>query len=253
MICGHITSRANRLIKEMRLLATKRRERYSTRSFICDGIKLLDEAVTSKMKIKYIFVEEGLELCKEYIEAYDVYTAPRELMEYISTVETTQGVIFCCEMPEMKKLSGEQIIMLDHLQDTGNLGTILRTADAFGVSCVVLDGSADPYNPKTVRAAMGSLFRVNMCELEIKDAVSALHDRNINTYAATLSDDAVTVDKISFEKCAIVIGNEGNGVSPEVQKICDGNVILPMSGNAESLNASVAAGIIMWEMQKCRI
>lgn len=253
MICGHITSRANRLVKEMRLLATKRRERYNTRSFICDGIKLLGEAVASGVKIKYVFIEEGLELCKEYIEAFDVYTAPRELMEYISTVETTQGVIFCCEMPERKNISGEQIIMLDHLQDTGNLGTILRTADAFGLSAVVLDGCADPYNPKTVRATMGSLFRVNMCECSIKDAVRDLHSIGINTYAATLSDDALTIDKINLQKCAIVIGNEGNGVSQEVQEMCDGNIILPMTGNAESLNASLAAGIVMWEMQKCRI
>ncbi len=253
MICGHITSRANRLVKEMRALATKRRERYALRAFICDGIKLLNEAIASGVKIKYIFAEEGIELEHNVVEKFDVYTAPRELMEYISTVETTQGVIFCCEMPEMGSVNGNQVIMLDHLQDTGNLGTILRTADAFGISCVVMDGCADPYNPKTVRAAMGSLFRVPMCSCEIKDAIDELHAKNIKTYAATLSDDAVEIGRISLNNTAIVIGNEGNGVSFEVQKMCDGNVILPMSGNAESLNASVAAGIVMWEMQKCRI
>ncbi len=252
MNCGTITSRSNRLIKELRELQTKRKARYDARAFVCDGIKLLGEAIQSGVKIKYIFAEENTELKPEWVERYNVYTAPRELMEYISTLECTQGVIFCCEMPEEDEICGEQVIILDHLQDTGNLGTILRCADAFGISAVVLDGTADPYNPKTVRAAMGSLFRVKVCSMDSVDAIECLKEKNIPTYAATLTDSAVSIDKVSLKKAAVVIGNEGNGVSGRVEDACSGHIILPMSGPAESLNASVAAGIVMWEMQKVR-
>ena len=252
MNCGNITSRSNRLVKELRELQTKRKARYQNRAFVCDGVKLLGEAIDSGVKIKYIFIEEGAELRPEWIERYDVYTAPRELMEYISVLECTQGVIFCCEMPEEECITGEQLIILDHLQDTGNLGTIIRCADAFGISAVVLDGTADPYNPKTVRAAMGALFRVKLCNMEALSAISALKEKNIPTYAATLTESAVDIATVSLDRAAVVIGNEGNGVSSIVEDACEGHIILPMSGNAESLNASVAAGIIMWEMQKER-
>ena len=252
MNCGNITSRSNRLVKELRELQTKRKARYASRTFVCDGIKLLGEAIVSGVKIKYIFAEEGTELPANWVEEYDVYTAPRELMEYISTLECTQGVIFVCEMPEEKSLFGKQVIILDHLQDTGNLGTIIRCADAFGTDCVVLDSTADPYNPKTVRAAMGALFRVKLCNMDAISAIEKLRVANVPAYAATLTDKAVDVEKVSLKNAAVVIGNEGNGVSDIVEDACDGHIILPMSGNAESLNASVAAGIIMWEMQKQR-
>lgn len=252
MISGHITSRSNQWVRALRALGTSRRRRYEERSFVCDGMKLLGEAIASGIKIRYIFIEEGVDLPPEWGLDCPVYTAPRDIMEYISTVECTQGVIFCCEMPPMAELSGEQVILLDHLQDTGNLGTILRTADAFGISCVVLDGCADPYNPKTVRAAMGSLFRVPMCNKPMREAISELHGREIPAYAAVLSKKAVPLRQISLRRAAVVIGNEGNGVSEETASLCSGHVILPMSGVTESLNASIAAGIVMWEMQCAR-
>ena len=252
MNCGNITSRSNRLVKELRELQTKRKTRYEMKAFVCDGIKLLGEAIDSGVKIKYIFAEDGITLNPEWVEKYNVYTAPREIMEHISTLECTQGVIFCCEMPETCCLDGEQVIILDHLQDTGNLGTIIRCADAFGIPTVVLDGTADPYNPKTVRAAMGALFRVKLCSMDSLCAIDALKEKNIPTYAATLTGNAVDISKVSLKTAAVVIGNEGNGVSERVEEACASHVILPMSGDAESLNASIAAGIIMWEMQKAR-
>lgn len=252
MNCGNITSRSNRLVKELRELQTKRKARYEMRAFVCDGIKLLGEAIESNVKIKYVFAEEDIALDPKWVENYPVYTAPRELMEYISVLECTQGVIFCCEMPEECAEMSEQVIILDHLQDTGNLGTIIRCADAFGISTVVLDGTADPYNPKTVRAAMGALFRVKLCNMDSVDAIESFKNKNIPTYAATLTEKAVNVGDVSLKRAAVVIGNEGNGVSDRVEDACAGHIILPMSGSAESLNASVAAGIIMWEMQKAR-
>lgn len=252
MISGHITSRSNQWVRDLRALGTSRRRRYEQRAFVCDGIKLLDEAIATGMTIRYVFLEEGIEWLPKWQLNCPVYTAPRSIMEYISTVECTQGVIFCCEMPPSAAVAGEQMILLDHLQDAGNLGTILRTADAFGISGVVLDGCADPYNPKTVRAAMGSLFRVPLCSLSLQEIILALHARGIQTYAAVLSDEAMPIGRISLDRAAVVIGNEGSGVRAEIAALCDGHVILPMSGATESLNASVAAGIVMWEMQRVR-
>ena len=252
MIVGHITSRSNQWVRALRALGTSRRKRYEERAFVCDGTKLLEEAIASNMKIRYIFIEEEVELPQEWLQKYTVYTAPRDIMEYISTVECTQGVIFCCEMQDMAEVSGEQIILLDHLQDTGNLGTILRTADAFGISGVVLDGCADPYNPKTVRAAMGSLFRVPLCTRSMKEMIPNLKQRGIPTYAAVLSEHAQSLESVSMRQAAVVIGNEGKGVSPQTAEMCDGHIILPMRGVTESLNASIAAGIIMWEMQRAQ-
>lgn len=252
MNAGHITSRSNQWVRALRALGTSRRRRYEERCFVCDGRKLLGEALQSGMRIRYLFLEEGAALPPEWRLDCPVYTAPRDIMEYISTLECTQGVIFCCEMPEIAFPAGEQLILLDHLQDAGNLGTILRTADAFGAAGVVLSGCADPYNPKTVRAAMGSLFRVPIVDAPLCEVIPALSARGIKTYAAVLSDRALAIGAVSLARAAVVIGNEGNGISREVAALCDAHVILPMSGGAESLNASVAAGIVLWEMQRAR-
>lgn len=252
MIAGHITSRTNQWVRLLRKLGTSRRARYEERSFVCDGMKLLEEARQSGMIIRFIFLQDDYKFDIPWLHEYTVYTAPREIMEYISTVENTQGVIFCCEMPSESPLCGQQLIMLDHLQDTGNLGTIIRSADAFGIDCIVLDGCADPYNPKTVRAAMGSLFRVKICTRSLLEAINQLKICSVKTYAAMLSDAARPISEISLAHAAIVIGNEGAGVSSAVADAADGHIILPMSGITESLNASVAASIVMWEIQKQR-
>ena len=143
-------------------------------------------------------------------------------------------------------------ILLDGIQDPGNLGTILRTADAFALDLVILcEGCTDPTAPKVVRATMGAAFRQPACQMPLAEAVSALHARGIPVYAAALEPDSVPLPPEGLPKhSAVIIGNEGNGVTPEALALCDQKLIIPMAGRAESLNAGVAAAILIWEMTK---
>ena len=254
MNAGHITSRSNQWVRALRALGTSRRRRYEERCFVCDGRKLLGEALQSGMRIRYLFLEEGAALPPEWRLDCPVYTAPRDIMEYISTLECTQGVIFCCEMPEIAFPTGEQLILLDHLQDAGNLGTILRTADAFGAAGVVLSGCADPYNPKTVRGSMGALFSTeSIAFASAKDAVDAAKRAGYTVYGAALDSSAVRLGEVSLcADAAVVIGTEGEGIEPDTLAACDGTLYIPMCGG-ESLNCAVAASVIMWEMHRSRV
>ena len=142
-------------------------------------------------------------------------------------------------------------IVLENIQDPGNIGTVLRTAGAFDIGSVVLTGScADIYNIKAVRASMGAVFRQRTDRVEIADLKKFADTHSLILYAAVLSEDAVDIRNVSCSGCAFVIGNEGNGVSRELLNVCEKNVIIPMSPASESLNAAVAAGILMWEVKR---
>ena len=138
------------------------------------------------------------------------------------------------------------------LQDPGNLGTILRTADAFALDLVILcEGCTDPTAPKVVRATMGAAFRQPVCQMPLTDAVSALRAQQIPVYAAALEPDSVPVPAEGLPaRAAVIIGNEGRGVTAAALEQCDQKLIIPMAGRAESLNAGVAAAILIWEMTK---
>lgn len=255
MIGERITSRANTRVKYLRKLGASRSFRYEARAFLCDGEKLLDEAHRTGMKLGDVLVDElrleTLVAERPWLSDYTVYPAPYEVLASASALETPQGVLFACAMPETPVFAPQPgMILLDRLQDTGNVGTILRTADAFGVPGVVLDGCADPFNPKTVRAAMGSIFRVPLTCAALTETVAACRERGIITCAATLSPRAVPVSTVELKHAVVIIGNEGAGVRPALAACCDHEIILPMRGEAESLNAAVAAGIFMWEMTK---
>ncbi|MEG2857301.1 MAG: RNA methyltransferase [Clostridia bacterium] len=243
-----ITSRQNAQVRRMKKLGTSSRFRADEGVFVCDGKKLLEEARLSGAAIESVFVQDESEIAVSEFTGC-TYIVPREIMEYMSALKTPQGVMFTCKIPKPRETVGTRLILLDHLQDAGNIGTIIRAADAFGIDGLVLDGCADPYNPKTVRAAMGSLFRVPLFSGELVQVIPKLKAANARVYAAVLSDSACDIRTVNLLKASVVIGNEGAGVCHDVAALCE-HIILPMAGRAESLNASVAAGIIMWEMQK---
>ena len=142
---------------------------------------------------------------------------------------------------------------LDCVQDPGNVGTVIRSADAFSVDGVfLLEGTADPYQPKVVRAAMGSIFRVPVYRVTTDTFFATMQKLSLPVYAAALSDQAEPIGKTDLGNSAMIVGNEGRGVRPETIARADGTRIIPMSGNAESLNAAVAASILMWEMSRWR-
>ncbi len=247
----HLESKTNAKVKHMRKLGVSRSYRYECHSFLCDGLKLLDEAARSKATIRQVFVEESqlesLLSGRNWLLDIPVYTASESVMRSMSSLDTPQSVLFECEMNLCEFSAQPRMILLDHLQDVGNIGTIIRTADAFSLAGVVLDGCADPYNPKTVRAAMGSIFRVPLMECDCLVAADAYRAVQVPVYAAVLSDRAKSVSELDLKRAAVIVGNEGAGVRAEVTASCE-NLIIPMSGEAESLNVAVAAGILIWQM-----
>ena len=248
---GRIESRTNAKVKHLRKLGTSRSYRYECKTFLCDGMKLLDEAYRSNAVIRQVFVEESkldTLLCdRAWLNAYPVYAVPETVFASMSSLDSPQAVLFECEMNLCPFACAPRMVLLDHLQDVGNIGTVIRTADAFSVSGVVLDGCADPYNPKTVRAAMGSIFRVPVMEADLLDVIETFDAEKIPVYAAVLSDRAEDVRCIDLTNAAVIIGNEGAGVRKELAERVK-NLIIPMSGQTESLNAAVAASILIWQM-----
>lgn len=251
-----ITSRHNPLCTHFRKLASSRAYREETGEFLCDSPKLLREAELWDQPISAILYTEGAEICPS---ALCQEFAPRmvqvtgSVMESISPMKTPQGVVFSCrwsprEICPQGGLGPGHYLVLDGVQDPGNLGTVWRTADAFGASGLLLTGScADPFGPKAVRATMGASFRLPVWKGE-RQAVAALLERSgIPLYATALREDTEDIGKVDLSQAAVVIGSEGRGISEELLGLCKKTLKIPMEDRCESLNAAVAAAIVLWE------
>lgn len=245
-----ISSRKNPLLQQTRRILTSRREREETGLFAGEGTKLLTEAVRYAPEwLHTVFLAEGVE--QETPEHVRRVRLPRELLDSLSTMDAPQGAIFLCRMPEEREFVPKPgTLLLDGLQDPGNLGTILRTADALGTSVVLLEGCADRFSPKTVRATMGALFRRPSYRMDWKAARDAFHQAGIPIAVTALSPRAEDIREADVSKMAVVIGSEGRGVRPEVLEQADRELIIPMDPHCESLNAAVAATIVLWQMRK---
>ena len=158
-------------------------------------------------------------------------------------------MFLCRTLPDDAPALRGGTLLLDGIQDPGNLGTILRTADALQIPVVLLEGCADAYNPKTVRASMGAIFRERPVCMTRRQAVSACRAAGIPIYAAAMSEDAADVRTLALGRAAVVIGSEGQGVCRELLDASDRRAVIPMSPRCESLNAAVAAAIVMWQMK----
>lgn len=245
-----ISSRKNPLLQQTRRILTSRREREETGLFAGEGTKLLAEAVRYAPEwLHTVFLAEGVE--QETPEHVRRVRLPKELLDSLSTMDAPQGAIFLCRMPEEPEFVPKPgTLLLDGLQDPGNLGTILRTADALGTSVVLLEGCADRFSPKTVRATMGALFRRPVYGLDWAQAWDAFHQAGIPIAVTALSPRAEDIREADVSKMAVVIGSEGRGVRPEVLEQADRELIIPMDPHCESLNAAVAATIVLWQMRK---
>ena len=252
-----ISSKDNETIKKIRSLKEKK-YRDIENCYMIEGIKLVKEAIAENAKIKQIViceecVESG-ELDKDTlyeIAKFDVIYVTEKIFKLITDVKTPQGIIAVIEKKSISRnidYSEDIIVALDGVQDPGNLGTILRTVDSANLKQIIISKeSADPYNPKVVRSTMGAIFRVNIIEVNsLKDTLEEVKRNNFKVMVTSL-DTKNSIYDIDFNKKAIVIGNEANGVSKEVQAIADEKVKIPMLGKTESLNASVAAGIMIYE------
>ena len=250
MIRERITSRKNPLLQHVRKLLTSRSYRVKSGEFAADGVKLLEEAVKwAPETLRTVLVTASVSVdVPAHVRLVEI---PDDVMEQISPMEAPQGALFTCALPPQQTLRmGEHCLILDGIQDPGNLGTILRTADALETAVVLTPGCADAYNPKTVRAAMGAVFRSPPQWAEQETIVSVCRESGIPLYVTALSDRAVDLRQADLSRAAMVIGSEGRGVGEYFLSQADRELIIPMSPRCESLNAAIAAAIVMWEMKR---
>ncbi len=241
-----ITSKTNEFIKHVKSLHQKKyRDEY--KEFFVEGKKLVIEAIEEKMNIIKIIICK--ELFEDNIDFKDIEFVDKKIFEYISDTKTPQGIMAIIKVQEIQKVKGDTIFALDNIQDPGNLGTIIRTLDCAGINNLLLsNGTVDCYNPKTVRSTMGAIYRVNVQEnVDLKFKLNELKKEGYKIIITSLDANIYHYDLDFKDKCVIVIGNEANGVSKEIQSMADVKVKIPMLGRTESLNASVAASLMAYE------
>ena len=248
MMEQRITSRKNPLLQQVRRLLSSRKEREQAGLFVSDGTKLLAEAVRWWPGLEAVILSDGVDA--EVPDHVKVIRVPEEVMATLSPMETPQGALFLCRLPEKKDFVPKPgMLLLDGIQDPGNLGTILRTADALEIPVVLLEGCADPYSHKVVRSTMGAIFRTPVVQSTWEIVRNACADAGIPVAVTALTDSASDIRRADLKSMAVVIGSEGRGVRPEVLAQADQALIIPMNERCESLNAAVAATITMWQMK----
>ena len=244
----HITSRHNPLMGHIRRLAGSAAYRRATGEFLCDSPKLLQEALLWQAEITAVVTISPLPRLPEHIRQVQV---PEDVMASISPVKTPQGVLFTCRLPQAplpRSLTGRRYVLLDGVQDPGNVGTILRTLDAFDADGLLLTGGcADPYGWKAVRSSMGAVFRRPIYFGSPEELAALLHRSDLPLYGAALREDTVDARQADYTRCVLAIGSEGRGLSREVLDLCDQTIRIPMSDRCESLNAAIAAAVLLWE------
>lgn len=244
-----ITGRKNPLLQQVRRLLNSRRERTAAGLFVADGTKLLEEAVKHWPGLDTVILADGVDA--QVPESVKLIRVPGDVMESISPMQTPQGALFLCRLPEKKSFVPRKgMLLLDGIQDPGNLGTILRTADALQIPVVLLEGCADPYNHKTVRASMGAVFRSPVITATWQEVQTACARAGIPVAVTALTDRAKDLRQAPLRDMAVVIGSEGQGVRQEILDSADGELIIPMNPDCESLNAAIAAAIVMWQMKQ---
>ncbi len=252
-----ITSKSNSLCVHLRKLASSRSYREETGEFLCDSPKLLEEAELWAAQVMAVLYTEGAALPwdPEGMRFPRVAKASEAVMRSVSPMETPQGVVFSCRSPDYappERLEPDaqgrmRYLVLDGVQDPGNVGTILRTADAFGATVILLPGCADLNNPKTLRAGMGVHFRSVIYRCALEELTARLKEADLPLYGAALREDTADVRAVDLRRCAMAVGSEGRGLSAAVLEACDRTVRIPMDKTCESLNAASAASVLLWE------
>nr|WP_302597892.1 RNA methyltransferase [uncultured Cellulosilyticum sp.] len=255
-----ITSMQNALIKNIVQLQKKKSARKKQGLFVVEGIRAVNEIPKDVEVMHYITTPEIKAEEIKNLEHHKWVVVTEEIYKAISETQSPQGAMAVVKMPEtslenMRIKKDGFYLILENLQDPGNLGTIIRTAHAFNVDGVFLTkGTVDLYSPKVVRATMSSLFHVPVIiDYEIAEYIEAMEKVGVTTYATHLSEVAKSIYETKFEEgTALIIGNEGNGISQTVKEAVKNHIIIPMPGGCESLNASVAASICLYEVMRGR-
>ncbi len=258
-----ITSRDNASVKRAKKLSSSPKEREKHGLFFIEGLRISLDALKSGVDIEEVFyTQKALDKWKDSVEMLvsdcrKSYLINDSIASFISDTQTPQGIFCVCKMLDkpldLDKIGNKRFIIgLENIQDPSNMGTIIRTAEALAINTIILSKNCcDIYSPKVLRGSMGGVFRTSFVYVDsFKDAICRLNALGVNTYASVIDKDAKLITDLSFANGnkMVIIGNEGNGISKETISCCKERITIPMPGRAESLNASIAASIIMWEM-----
>ncbi len=252
-----ITSKENPAVKQAGKLVSSAKTRKKENAFITEGLRLCRDVAQSGGVIRTAFMTE--DFAQDFAEdaaiirsaATHCFTVSDSIMQHLSDTETPQGVLCVCQKPDFSVLPERagRFVVLENLGDPANVGAIARTAEALGADGLLISGGCDVYHPKALRASMGALLRLPVYEAETQDIVTHLHRLGVTTHAAVVYDADCSVTQTDFSNpCAVVIGNEANGITPDTAAACHSRITIPMAGRAESLNAAAAACILIWEM-----
>ena len=244
----HITSLKNPKVTAWKALKDRKGRRESG-CFLVEGRKMVEEALASAFDVETVLVQEGMELPDGL--TMPVYELPAHVLAAVCDTKTPQGIAAVVRMKEQSAL-GKHIVVLDGVQDPGNVGTIIRTADAAGLNGVLLSNQcADVFSPKVLRATMGSIFRMNLRTTDdLPGELTKLREKGYSILSSQLDGTPFYEREKVAERFALIVGNEGNGGSEQVQQTATHRVRLPMRGGAESLNAAIAAAIMMYELMR---
>lgn len=250
----------NPLVQTARLLARDRKEREQSGLAVLEGVRLAEEAVAAGLPLAYALYtaelsgrERGAALLANLRAAgVALHLVAPDTLERAADTQSPQGLVavFCPRIWRLEAIRPGLVVVLDNLQDPGNLGTVIRSLEAFGGAGLVVAGGVDPYNPKVIRGAMGSLFRLPVVKAEVGEALRVLKAQGRRCYVADAGGDLTPWTANFTGSSVLVIGNEGNGPSETARALADGVISIPMPGPTESLNAGVAASLLIYEAMR---
>lgn len=252
----HLSSRKNQEVKYWKKLHTSKGRRLN-QQYLIEGWHLIEEAIKSNLDISGILVEERnfeeVEQRLPHLVSFDLISISEEVTRELTQTTTPQGIFAVINNRNVDEsyqtfFQGDRWILLDRIQDPGNLGTIIRTADAAGFDGIILGhGCVDVFNEKVIRSTQGSLWNIPIIHMPLEEAIYRLKEQQVKVYAAALDNQALSYRCIDREhRQAYIIGNEGHGIHEDIQKMADQTVYIPIRGKAESLNAGIAASILMF-------
>ena len=248
-----ITSKDNEIIKNIKKLKEKK---YRLDTYIVEGIKMVKEAISENQEIELIAIREDFKIDFD-TKKIKIVAISNKIFNDISDVKTPQGILAVIKKNQNNQIetNSDYILALDSLQDPGNMGTIIRTADSANINQIIINKTTvDPYSPKVIRSTMGAIYRTNIIEVEdLKATLKEMKSKGFQIITTDLKATQSIYDINYNNKTVVVIGNEANGVSQEILQTADKKVIIPMLGKTESLNASIAASIMIYEYVRQKI
>ncbi|WLR50166.1 RNA methyltransferase [Bacillus tianshenii] len=249
----HIQSAKNNHVKHWKSLHQKK-HREDSKSYLIEGAHLVEEAATYNVPFEAILVQDDQEI-PSFLQNVntEVYLVSKDVMKAVSDTKTPQGIAAVCKMNSDEvgvKLDGTKLLLVDGVQDPGNLGTLIRTADAVGLDGVIAgEGCADLYNSKVIRSTQGSLFHLPVIKGNLSEWVDRLREADVPVFGSAL-DNAVPYAEIEApESFALIVGNEGSGVQPALLEQTTQNLYVPIHGHAESLNVAIACGVLLYHLR----